>query len=127
MPGTKTVTMTEEEQREVWKRIEAECTGQTQKIGERSAALLAQTPEITLTVEGSQLMRALPDYMVFTVTARRNATGDGYHLARYEYEADLHDVYEEINERLFKEHLAYYVMQNAEDIFLMGHGLDWRE
>ena len=114
--------MTEEEQA----AIRAEVSAQSQRMGPKSTELLARTPTITLTVEGT-LMRALPEWMEFTVTASRNAAGDGYYVSSFEFDEDVSDIFEEINQALFKERLARYVMQHCEDIFLTSQGLDWRE
>lgn len=114
--------MTEEEQAAVW----AEVSAHSQQMGPKSTALLARTQTITLTLEGS-LMRALPEWMEFEVTATKNSSGDGYYVSSFEFDADLADIFEEINLPLFKERLARHVMQNCEDIFLSSQGLDWRQ
>ncbi len=114
--------MTEEEQAAVW----AEVSANSQQMGPKSTELLARTETITITVEGT-LMRALPEWMEFTVTATKNSGRDGYYVSSFEFDADVADIFEEINLPLFKERLARYVMQHCEDIFLTSQGLNWRE
>jgi hypothetical protein len=116
-------TMTEEEQAAIWQEVAAG----SQPIGEKSRALLDRTPQFTLTLNVGPLMLVLPDDVEVKVTARKNAGGDGYHVASFKYDAGHKDIFEEINLAVFKERLARFVAREGEDIFLGGHGLDWRD
>lgn len=126
MPPAKKKTvhlMTEAEQAAILEEIKK----LSQPMGPKSAELLAATKEFTLTFELNGLMMVLPEWIEVSVLARRTSDGQMFYLARFEYDEDVNDYFEEINMPVFKERLARHVIQNGEDIFLSGHNLDWRE
>ncbi|MFL6284471.1 MAG: hypothetical protein ACJ74Q_15105 [Pyrinomonadaceae bacterium] len=107
--------------------IRAAVAAKSRRPGPKSTELLSRTTSITFTLSGNDLMRALPDFFELSVTSEKDSGGDGFHITSFEFDEDFNDIFEEVDQALFKERLARYAAENAEDIFLDEHELDWRD